>query len=541
MDSAHIAYALAAFAAVAAVAMFVILQAYRQESERQRAASEAVRARLQAALNAVPVEFVEYDKDRRLILANQAARNVSPWRTPGAAGGKTIDEVFANYVSHFATPGTIAAWTHWAAQNVADFDKGGVAELLRPDGQWRRSYVSDMPGGGRVVVRVDITEEKRNQAKMAADMALFRSIFESTGAGILMLDREANVVLANQFVLDVEGKTAEAIVGRPYAELRIAGLSAETVDGWRAARGNERLKAIEFEHGVTAADGSRHIFRTTANPVQDDGGLLRHIVLIGVDDTDRRRNELRLFESARLANLGEMATGMAHEINQPLAVIRMATETVQDEVSILEPTALPGEFRSFLDEKLSRISAQVERAAKLVNELRAVARKPTEKSEPFDVCDAARVASDLLQEQLKAVRIYLVLNLPTAGPRAEGEAARLQQVLINLIINSRDALLERSEERPSGPIGHISLTVSEAKDAAVITVEDDGPGIPDQALAKLFEPFFTTKPTGKGTGLGLSISYDIIKRMGGEITAENRSEGGARFRIELPPVAVPVR
>ena len=535
-SSTNLAYVVASAAVIAALVLFVILQAYRHQGARERQASDAVRVRLQAALNAVPVEFVEYDKERRLILANQAARNVSPWRTPGAASGKTIDEVFENYIAHFATPETEAAWRRWAEQNVADFDRGGVAELRRPDGQWRRSYVSDMPGGGRVVVRVDITEEKRSEARMAADMALFRSIFESTGAGILMLDRDARVVLANQFVLGVEGMVAERIKGLPYGELRIAALPPATIERWRDGGAAGRLKPIEFEHEVVGVDDSRRIFRTTANPVQDEDGALSYIVLIGVDDTERRRGELRLFESARLANLGEMATGMAHEINQPLAIIRMATETLQDELSMPEASSIAPGTMTFIQEKLARILGQTERAAKLVNELRAVARRPTDKVERFDVVECARVASDLLQEQLKAARIYLKLDLPPPGATAEGEAARLQQVLINLVLNARDALLGTADAPQSGPIGHILLSVTSVNGAASITVEDDGPGIPADVLPRVFEPFFTTKPTGKGTGLGLSISYDIVKRMGGEITAENRPQGGARFRIELPAV-----
>jgi signal transduction histidine kinase len=109
-------------------------------------------------------------------------------------------------------------------------------------------------------------------------------------------------------------------------------------------------------------------------------------------------------------------------------------------------------------------------------------------------------------------------------------------VIIDVVMNARDVLLEDPSRPSTGTLGHIMLRVvaAPAGGRAVLTIEDDGPGIPTQVLPRLFEPFFTTKPTGKGTGLGLSISYDIIKRMGGDITAENRSEGGARFTIVLP-------
>jgi signal transduction histidine kinase len=145
----------------------------------------------------------------------------------------------------------------------------------------------------------------------------------------------------------------------------------------------------------------------------------------------------------------------------------------------------------------------------------------------------------LLQEQLRAARIAFTIDLPPTGLMALGEASRLQQVIINLALNARDAVLERKSPPLAGPLGHITLRVAaDEAGGAVLIVEDDGPGIPEHVLARLFEPFFTTKPTGKGTGLGLSISYDIVKRMGGDIAAENRSEGGARFRIVFPPVPV---
>ena len=516
--------------------LFCILLANRaRQSARDRAAGDAVRARLLAAVNAVPVEFIEYDCDRRLVLANQAARNASPWRKPGAAGGKTIDEVMASYAVHFQTADTAEAWKAWTVQTVSDFDRGGVADSYRPDGQWRRAYVSDMPGGGRVVVRVDITETKRREEELAAEMERLNSVFQSAGAGILMLDREARVVLANQFLLDLQGKTAAETVGRPYSELIFGGLDSAVIKRWQSASATEHLKVVEFERTIVSSDGRKGIFRVTANPVQDKTGHLRYIVLIGVDDTERRLAEIRLFDSSRLANLGEMATGMAHEINQPLAVIRLAADSLLEELDTAEAASMPAALSEFIKAKLDRIAKQTERAAGLVNDLRSVARKPTNEPLPFDLVETARIAHDLLHEQLKAARIDFYLDLPPPGLMVRGEASRLQQVVINVVLNARDALLDDPSRPATGILGHIVLRIAAAPACgAVLSIEDDGPGIPAHVLPRLFEPFFTTKPTGKGTGLGLSISYDIVKRMGGEITAENRPEGGARFRIVFP-------
>jgi PAS domain S-box-containing protein len=389
-------------------------------------------------------------------------------------------------------------------------------------------------------MKVEIAMRRQADANVAAEMERLNSVFQAAGAGILMLDRDAHVILANQHVLDALRQTAADVVGRPYGEVMAGGLEAGVVERWQSAAGSERLKPVEFDIRSAGADGQKRIHHITANPVQDDEGRLRYIVLIGVDDTERRMGEIRLFDSARLANLGEMATGMAHEINQPLAVIRMAAESLLEELDTPEATADPVSVFDLLKAKLERIVNQSARASALVGELRSVARKPTNKSLPFDVADAARVGADLLQEQLRAARIKLAVDLPPPGLMVSGEASRLQQVILNLALNARDALLERASPPAAGTLGNIALRVSaDQAGGALLIVEDDGPGIPEHVLPRLFEPFFTTKPTGKGTGLGLSISYDIIKRMAGTITAENRREGGARFRVAFPPVKAP--
>ena len=133
---------------------------------------------------------------------------------------------------------TAKAWKAWTEQTIADYDRGGVSESYRPDGQWRRSYVSDMPGGGRVVVRVDITDEKQREEQLAAEMERLNSVFQSTGAGIVLLDRDGRVILANQHVLDDFGKTAAEVIGQTHAELGLKGITAvlRSLAGPRSAR-----------------------------------------------------------------------------------------------------------------------------------------------------------------------------------------------------------------------------------------------------------------------------------------------------------------
>lgn len=519
------------------VALFTFLLANRaRQAAHDRDASETIRERLLAGINAIPVEFIEYDRDRRLVVANKAARDASPWRTPGAARGKTVDEVMASYAAHFEAADTAPAWKAWTDQTILDFDRGGVAESCRPDGQWRRSYVSDMPGGGRVVVRVDITETKLREQQLTVEMERLNSVVQSTGAGIVLLDRDGRVVLVNQRILDDFGKTAADVMGRAHSDLGLHGIDC-ALGTWQGASGTQRLKALEYERNLVQADGTRHVIKVTADPIQDEKGCLRYIVMIGVDDTERRSSEIRLFDSARIAHLGEMATGMAHEINQPLAVIRMATESLIEELDSREAAVMPAELGKFIRTKLDRICKQVERASGLVRSLRSVAHKAGTDPVFFDIVEAARASSDLLREQLRAARIGFDVDLPCSGLMVLGESNQLQQVLIGLVLNARDALVDDVGRPPAGKLGHIALRVAAAPAGGgmELIVEDDGPGFSAAVLPRLFEPFFTTKPTGKGAGLGLSISHGIIKRMGGLITAENRPEGGARFRIAFAP------
>jgi PAS domain S-box-containing protein len=622
---------------------------------------------MRAAIDVVPVDFTEFDRDGRLVLANQAARQSNPWAVGGE--GKTLREILEGTVTRFKDVEPERDWKSWVDEQVMFFDRAVTQEVRRPNGDWKRVYYADMPGGGRVVLRVDISEIKRREelleaserryaelvgslpdvvisidqslrltyasdaalevlgispsrlvglslpsliadddrgyvssvlegmrstpgkaetivcefvrgdgatrfmqlklkssaAKDGADdsplsgvvrdiheqqvlarkldqeMALLSSIFQSTGAHILMLDRDESIIMANHSVRALLDLDEHKIIGMSYRAIKDPGLDARVVEKWRAASGSERLESVEFEKVMLDNDGKTHILRVTANPVQDDHGVLRYIVLIGVDDTQRRQAEIRLFDASRLANLGEMASGVAHEINQPLAVIRLAAESVVEELEMgPDVDKIPAELLAFFKQKLERIAAQTERASGIIRDLRTVARQPGNEAHPFDLSEAVRVGCDLLQEQMRLNRVQFALDLPKPGPRVMGEAGRVQQVVINLVNNARDALIERGAGKTAtegGQIGRIDvrIAIDPATRRVLLIVEDDGPGIPAHVLPRLFEPFFTTKPVGKGTGLGLSISYDIVHRMGGEMSAENRPDGGARFKIGFPP------
>ena len=246
---------------------------------------------------------------------------------------------------------------------------------------------------------------------------------------------------------------------------------------------------------------------------------------------ERKRIELELIQAAKMATLGEMATGMAHELNQPLNVIRMAADNTLERVE-------KGDFDTeYLRGKLERISAQTERAAAIIDHMRIFGRAVDKEPRAIDLREVTRDALGLIGEQIRLRGIQVETDLPEVCRPVMGHRVQLEQVVLNLLGNARDAI-EANRQGPEEP-RKITVTVEDTgpEDNNVrLIVEDSGGGIPQNIVARIFEPFFTTKEIGKGTGLGLSISYGIVTDMGGTIKVANAGDG-ARITITLPVVA----
>ena len=249
-----------------------------------------------------------------------------------------------------------------------------------------------------------------------------------------------------------------------------------------------------------------------------------------IDVTVRKQAQQQVIQATKLASLGEMATGMAHELNQPLNVIKLTASSLSGRLRA------GGTAPDEAARQLSTMVQQVDRAARLITHLRAFGRTPDQAVSNFDVAGAIEGARSLVAAALATDRIDLELEILTEGAFARGQATLLEQVIVNLILNARDSIKQRQSREP-GLKGLIVLTLQKLPDSRLsIVVDDNGAGIPASSMEHLFEPFFTTKPVGKGTGLGLSVSYGIIKSMNGTIEASSIGMG-ARFVIILPEAA----
>jgi signal transduction histidine kinase len=241
-------------------------------------------------------------------------------------------------------------------------------------------------------------------------------------------------------------------------------------------------------------------------------------------ERERKDASAQIIQASKLATLGEMATSVAHELNQPLNVIRMAAGNSRRTIS--KGTADP----QYLNDKLQRIEEQVARAAAIIDHMRMFGRKAEENPEPIDPREVVTNALGLVGEQLRLAGIEIATELAQDCPFILGHLIQMEQVVLNLLTNARDALAERDGE------AKITVRVFEDDEGVHITSEDTGGGIPEDVLPRIFEPFYTTKVMGKGTGLGLSVSYGIVREMDGIIVAEN-IDNGARFTITFPRVS----
>jgi C4-dicarboxylate-specific signal transduction histidine kinase len=242
---------------------------------------------------------------------------------------------------------------------------------------------------------------------------------------------------------------------------------------------------------------------------------------------ERREQELRdkqvqLVQAAKLATLGELTTGVAHELNNPLNNIGLFVGNVIDRVMLgeLDPDQVVADLEKAME--------QVRKASEIISHLRTFGRASAVILEAVDVDEVIERALSLMQEQLRMREIEVELDLSPDQLVVLGNPIQLEQVFINLFTNARDALADADRRKV-----RVETALRDGE-RVLVAVSDTGPGIPDGLEQRIFDPFFTTKEVGAGTGLGLSITYGIVKEHGGSIVVASRAGEGARFELELP-------
>ena len=249
--------------------------------------------------------------------------------------------------------------------------------------------------------------------------------------------------------------------------------------------------------------------------------MVRYISKI---DVQKEIMNEQIVETGKLASVGELAAGIAHEINNPVAIMVEEAGWIEDLLE--EEDFKEGENLDEFTRALKQINIQGKRCKEITHKLLSFARKTDSTIKEIQINDLIEEIVALSAQRGKYNNISIQTNLKDDLPRVKLSQSELQQVLLNLINNAIDAMAKAG--------GNIDITSSSEKDQLFIEVADDGPGIPKANLARIFDPFFTTKPVGKGTGLGLSICYGIITKMGGDIEVRSIVDGGTTFRIKIP-------
>lgn len=343
----------------------------------------------------------------------------------------------------------------------------------------------------------------------------WETTFDALTESIAIVDGEGVMRRVNSALARLLGLPEPSLVGKSFTDL-VFGAKEEIPDSLSAARQGERsppeiVRSLPLQRTV----------RVTAAPLPEDEGGSDTIVVLVEDVTEQRDLEAQLIQNEKMAAVGQLVSGVAHELNNPLTSISGLSEF------LLEPGRMP---ESHTDH-MRVIHEQAERASRIVQNLLTFARKGEPETAEVDINWVVKKTLQLVEHEFTLEGITLDRQLADTALTVRGDQHELQQVALNLLTNAIHVV----NTLPSGTPKTITIETAMVDGKITLRVADSGPGVPDDLVGRLFTPFFTTKEPGKGTGLGLSISYGIVKSHGGSIVYDPGSGGGASFRITLPP------
>lgn len=400
----------------------------------------------------------------------------------------------------FSKDGTVSHWIAWSSP-IRD-TSGEITAVME--------------------VSLDVTQMKRLEEEIRRSEQKYRDIFNNIPNPVFVLDRRSLTIIdCNDVVKSVYGFDKEELLWSSFLRLF------------------EESEHQNYALDIRSSDTLNHVRQLTKDGrliyanirISPSEYLGRDAFLVTTSDiTKRLLAEQQLIQASKMATLGEMATGIAHELNQPLSVIKTASSFLIKKVIKGQPIR-----DDILKTMAEEIDSHVDRASKIINHLREFGRKSEVKKEAVYVNEALQKALDIFSQQLKLREIEVVKQFAENLPPVSANSNRLEQVFINLLINARDAIEEKIEKSFTKDVDKkIYLNTSARNGKVIISVKDTGMGIPQSVLDKIFEPFFTTKRVGKGTGLGLSISYGIVQDYEGTIQVETAENEGAEFIVQFP-------
>ena len=367
---------------------------------------------------------------------------------------------------------------------------------------------------------LDITPRKQLEEKLEQSEKKYHAIFNNIPNPVFVLDPESLEILdSNDSVRAVYGYDRQEITGRSFLDLFV---EQESEVHRNQLKAGVTLNQIRHRH----KDGQVVFVDLWIAPSAYTG---KKVLLVTTSDISQRlETEQQLIHAGKMATLGEMATGVAHELNQPLTVIKTAGAFLV--------RRLQRENRAACDELsmvTEKIIKNIDRATKIINHMRDFARKSEVRLDRVQVNDALEKAFDMFSQQFKVRGIDVTWETADHLPDISADPDRLEQVFANLLVNARDAIEARTEQK-EGEERRVTIRSFQKEGRVSVEICDTGVGIDPAVANKIFEPFFTTKEVGKGTGIGLSISYGIVKEFSGDIRHHPNPGGGACFVVSFP-------
>ena len=375
--------------------------------------------------------------------------------------------------------------------------------------------------GGEIVryqgTLVDITEKRGMEKQLQQQEEFRRRLLESFPDLILVFDLNQRYTFISSRIRDLLGYSSERWLGKKIDE--VEDTSPELAALYHSVAGEGKALAAA-EYGARHQDGSWRTMWGMASSLLDAEGKPTGVIISVHDITVEKKLEQQIIQTERLAAMGQMIGGFAHELNNPLTSIMGMTELLRD-----------AETRESTQKQLGILHQQARRAAEIVQNLMYFARPPAPGRSPVNLTEIIDRTLHLQAYALRKSNITVDFLQEATLPAVMADPNQLMQVFLNLILNAEQAIRESRDK------GTIRIRAGRRADSAWVTFQDDGPGIAPETLSHIFDPFFTTKRPGRGTGLGLSICKTLLREHNGNIEASTAPDGGAVFTITLPASA----
>ncbi len=475
---------------------------------------------LEDAIESLSEGFALYDPDDRLVLCNKQFLAYNHMSADLFRPGRSWMEITRDRLARGQFPNTVGREEEWLSERLLERGNIDMEEFPVSDGRWYEHSHRRTRQGGLVLTWREVTERKEMQQALEESAARVRRILEACPAAITVSTADEGRVI-------FETPTTRALFHRTEDEHVTDG--AELYDdpsirerGIRHLRAGGSIDNVEVE--FRRRDDTHFHAAVSARLIELDDE--EAVVAIALDLSDRIALEQELahqrealYQNEKLSALGQLLASVAHELNNPLSVLvgqaLLLKETTRDES---------------IARRAERIGAAADRCARIVRTFLAMARRqPSERvaNDPNELLDTAL---EVTGYALRAANITIERDLDPALPAILVDPDQVTQVFTNLIVNAEQALRRREGGR--------RLRIVSAREGrngdVVITIEDNGPGVPEEIRRRVFEPFFTTKAAGEGTGIGLALCHRVLEAHGGEIELADGAEGGARFTVRLP-------